>query len=44
LGGSLGIAGGAVAFTFAGFPAVMALITLAALLGAGLCLTLTARP
>jgi MFS family permease len=42
LGGSIGIAAGAVAFSLAGLPAVLMFIALAALLGIYLCLRLEA--
>jgi MFS family permease len=37
LGGSIGVAAGAVAFTFGGLPATMAMIVVLALVGAALC-------
>jgi MFS family permease len=44
LGGSIGVAGGAVVFALGGLPAVMGLIVAAALVGAGLCRGLAAKP
>ena len=43
LGGSIGVAAGAVAFVFGGLPGTMAMIVLLALVGAALCRGLAAE-
>jgi hypothetical protein len=43
LGGSIGVAGGAVGFALGGLPAVMGLIAAVALIGVWLCRELTAE-